>query len=328
MQNEDRENRHQDEIDLGQLLGLMGKGINKIVISILRLFNYFKRNILKFIVLIIVGGLVGFGLNKIFEKRLTIEVIVIPNAESKIYLYDVVNEIGSNIKSKDSIFFNKLNININDLRGFGVEISAAEQEQVEDIDDKLKYLEMLEKFRDESGIIDVVRNEIASKTTLNHRINFYFKDAVKGREIVQKLMNYINSNNYYNELVEVYSENAKIRIKKDQELLDQIDNLIAIYSDELRKEDKSDATVILNDSEKLNITGLFRLKNELIRDIETKKIEIQTKKEAIQVVSFGSVQQVQKSFFSRTIVLIPTILILLFILWDILKAINRRASEL
>ena len=296
--------------------------------SFLKFFLYIKRNAIKLGILIVIGLIIGFGLNTIVDKKMKIEVIVKPNSDSKTYLYDVINEIKANLQAKDSAYFEQMEIDIEDLKGFEIEITEIEKEEIEDLGDELKYLELLEKFRDESGILDVVQNQITSKSTLNQRINFYFKNPSKGRSITDKLIKYINSNEYYNNLIGIQVENAKERIKNNEELVDQIDNLITLYSDDLLKEAQSNATFVLNDNERLNIPGLLRIKNELIRDIESKKIEILTKKEAISVISKGGTQEVQKSFFGQSIILIPTLLILLFILLDVIKAINKKASEL
>ena len=87
---------------------MIGKGFTNLFKSFLRLFLYIKRNLIKLGILVLVGLLVGFGLNQIITKKQKIEVIVKPNLESKNYLYDVVNEIGANIKAKDTVFFSKL----------------------------------------------------------------------------------------------------------------------------------------------------------------------------------------------------------------------------
>ncbi|MEN8798349.1 MAG: hypothetical protein ABF293_03810, partial [Flavobacteriaceae bacterium] len=219
-----------DEIDLGQIFQSFKNGLNNLFKSLLRIFLYIKRNIIKFVVLIVVGVLIGLVLNTIVKKQLKTEVIVKPNLESKVYLYDIINSISANIKAKDTTFFGSLDIDVEHLKNFEIEIQPVQETIVTDIDDQIKYLELLEKFRDEEGILEVVRNEILNKTNLQHRIEFYYKDAEVGRDIVEKLINYINSNEYYNELLTLQVANAQDRIKKNNDLVDQIDRLIAGYS--------------------------------------------------------------------------------------------------
>ena len=56
-----------DEIDLGQLFQLIGKGFNAIFRFFLRVFLYLKKNIFILIGLVVIGFVLGFGLNK-FQK--------------------------------------------------------------------------------------------------------------------------------------------------------------------------------------------------------------------------------------------------------------------
>ena len=64
-------------------------------------------------------------------------------------------------------------------------------------EDDLEYLELLEKFQDNGLVSDIIRTEILNKSSLDHKITFSFKDADKGEEFSRKVMQYINSNNYY-----------------------------------------------------------------------------------------------------------------------------------
>ncbi len=61
-----------DEIDLGQLFQMIGRGFNRIFRGLLSVFLYFKRNAIILVVLAILGALTGFGLNQIVSKKLKI----------------------------------------------------------------------------------------------------------------------------------------------------------------------------------------------------------------------------------------------------------------
>ncbi len=320
--------RQAEEIDLGQLFQFIGRGFNRLFKGILKVFLYLKRNLLKFGILIISGFLVGFGLSQIITKQLKTEVIVKPNLDSKEYLYDAVEEINANIKAGNNDFFDELGIDLEESKGLVIEIQPIEKEEIEDMNDEVQYLELLEKFRDEEGVLDVVRSEILKKSVLNHRITFYYQDAESGAEAARILMDYINSNDYFKQLITLHNQNAQQRIEKNTELLSQIDQLIAGYTSDLKSDRELQGTLVLSDAEQLNVPGLLRLKQELIRDTEIKKLEILGYNDAIRIISFGKPQQVTKSFFAKTPILIPTLLVALFLLIDLSKYLNRKASEL
>ena len=168
-------NNSSDEIDLGQLFQMIGNGFNRIFRSFLRLFLYLKKNALILFGLVILGGAIGFGLNLIVDKKIKTEVIVKPNLDSRNYLYEVVDEIQSNIKAKDTLFFKDLGILVENLKGFEITVESLGDTR-KNAEQGIEYLELLKGFEGSSeAIADIVRAEILSKSTLiNHKITFYF----------------------------------------------------------------------------------------------------------------------------------------------------------
>lgn len=324
----DNKNPKTDEIDLGQLFYLMGRGFNSIFQGFLRLFVYLKKNIIKIGILIVIGVVAGFVFNQFGTVRYKSEVILRPNFESKDYLNDVVQELQANINAKDTVFFNKIGIDVSKLEGFRISLETIESNNSDDKD--LEYLEVLEKFPSSGLITEVVRNEILNKTPLNHRIIFTYVDVTSGNELANKLVEYIKSNTYFNDLSNVYSTSSKERIKRNENLLLQIDDLVENYSAQLNKpnEPLGETRITFQGEEQFNVAEVLELKNKLIRDIESVKMELQERKEAISIINFGSTQLVQKSLFKKTIVLIPAILLSILFLIDIVRYLNKKAKEM
>jgi len=318
-----------DEIDLGQLFQMIGKWFNKLGILFLRLFLYFKKNAIILFGLLVLGGAIGYGLKFITTDKMQIDVIVRPNLESKDYLYDVVAEIESNIKSKNESFLNRYEISQEDLKGFEISIEAVKKESAENADKELEYLEILQKFQNTDLISDVLREELLKNTELNHRISFKYNNT-KGEEIAHKLLDHINSNSYFKELLLVQKENSSERIEKNEVLIAQIDTIIKSFSENLNKASSSLDTgkLVLQNEEKLNVTGLISLKTRLIEDIEAKKIELKQLTTPISIINFGNPHEVSKAFFGKKIILIPLLLIAMFFLFSILRYLNKKASEI
>ncbi len=322
-----------DEIDLGQLLELINKGIKSFGNFFLRIFIYLRRNALKLLGLILLGVGISFGLNQIISKKLKTDVIVRPNFESKNYLYDVVEELASNIKSRNQVFFQEFDIATEDLEGFTIEAAAIEEEDVkteEVVLNEMKYLEVLENFKDESFVIDILRSELSEKSVVNHKITFTYKDPTKGPAIVKKLMNYINTNEYFDELKTVYADNAKSRIEKNTLLIDQIDELVDNYSKALLTEKQKSGTgvVYMEKENTLNVPSLLTLKDKLLKEIEDKRLEVAQQTGVLSILNFGKTQEVTKSFFNQTYFLIPTILVVGFVLLSFFKYLERKAKEI
>jgi len=119
------------------------------------------------------------------------------------------------------------------------------------------------------------------------------------------------------------------RIKENDSLVNQIDELIANYAAKMLKEDSAtEGRLILDNEQQLNIPGLFNLKNDLIKDIENKKLELQRRKDAITIINFGKTQQIIKPVYKKNVILFPLILLGAFFLFSLLKYINKKAIGL
>ncbi|MDF4220186.1 hypothetical protein [Maribacter huludaoensis] len=317
-----------DEIDLGQLFQLFRRGYNAIFRWILRVFLYLKKNMLLLIGLVVIGLAIGYGLNKIISKKYKTEVIVKPQIESKTYLYDAVNELQSNIGSRDTLFFKSIGIDNIDFNGLNIEISRVEE--VGNSENDIQYLELLQSFENTDAIADLVRAELQNKSSFNHRITFYYKNPANGKIFAEKVLNYINTNSYFNSLLEVYRNNAIARIKEDEKILIQVDEIIANYTKGLASKENSSSNdkIILDNQEQVNIADIFEYKTGLIRDIEAKKLELQERVVPVSIINLGQNQVERKSFFGKSIVLIPVIFIVLFFITSVLIYFNRKAKEL
>lgn len=322
-------NTGSDEIDLGQLLHLIRRIWNRVFRSFLRLFLYLKKNALILLGLIVVGAAIGYGLNQIGEKKIKTEVIVKPQLESKNYLYDVITEIQANIKAKNFEFFKNIGITTDRLRDFRVTISPVENNAENSTDDS-KYLELLQNFEATGAISDIIRAELKNKTTFNQRLTFYYKDQQQGVVFAEKIVEYINTNAYFDTLIETHRVNAQNRIDGNKILLRQADDLITGYSKNLSKQGASigNERIVVDNQEPIDISRLFSIKSELMSEIEAKQVELQQRTDPIKVINFGNPQEVSKPFFGKNIVLIPIVLLGLYFLASILKYVDRKAKEL
>lgn len=317
-----------EEIDLGQLFQLIGRGFSAIFRWILRVFLYLKKNMLLLIGLVVVGLAIGYGLNQIISKKYKTEVIVKPQIESKNYLYDVVNELQSNIGSRDTLFFKSIGIENIDFNGLNIEIARVEE--VGSTESDTQYLELLQSFENTDAIADIVRAELQNKSSFNHRITFYYKNPAVGKLFAEKVLNYINTNTYFNGLLEVYRSNATARIRENEKLLIQVDEIIANYTNGLASKANSSSNdkIILDNQEQVNIADIFEYKTGLIRDIEAKKLELKERIDPVSIINLGQSQVERKSFFGKSIVLIPIIFISVFFIISAIFYLNMKSKSI
>lgn len=317
-----------DEIDLGQLFGLFRKAFLYIFKGFLRVYLYLKNNSLWIAGLIILGGLTGFLVNQLVEDKQKLEVIVTPNVDTKNYLYDVISEIQADIKAKDTAFFNSLGMNLENMKGFEIAVTPFRDEGKEN-DENSEMLEFFKDFNDTDAVADILRQELLDKTTRDQRIAFYFKDPQIGKSYVKLILEYINSNDYYAQLLITQRSNSEDRIRRNDSLVRQIDELINTYTNQIGKDKQvSEGRLLLENQESLDVPSLFELKNRLIRDTEKKRLELVKEKEAITIVNFGNPHKVIKPLFQKNVVFFPLLFVGIFMLVTLIKYLNRKASEL
>ncbi|MBR9856009.1 MAG: hypothetical protein GYB37_15815, partial [Algicola sp.] len=279
--------------------------------------------------LVVLGGAIGYGLKFITSEKMQLDVIVRPNLDSKDYLYDVIDEIDVNLRSKNKTFFDDLEITLEEIKGFQVTIEPIKKDSEEGAENELEYLETLQKFQNTDLVADVLRDELLKKSELNHKISFIYTNP-SGEVVAKKLIDFINSNDYFKELLAVHTENSITRIKQNEVLIAQIDTIIKGYSSNLNNETKSFQSdkLVLQNEESLNATELLTLKTDLIEDIENIRTRLKKVSSTVRVINFGKPHMVSKAFFGKRIILLPLVLVGLFLLFSFLKYINRKASQI
>ncbi|MDO6759736.1 hypothetical protein Q4566_05945 [Tamlana sp. 2_MG-2023] len=323
------EPKQSDEIDLGDLFKLIGNFFRNLFKAFLRVFLFFKKNLIRLVVLIILGLVIGIGLSKIVTKKFKNEVIVRSNFGSKEYLYNKVDEIKNNISNRDSLFLTKLQIDEEDLKGFNFKIEEIENEVIEE-DEREQYLELLKAFPTEKFALEGVRAELIKKRSLNHKITFYFDNSDLGIELSKKILQIINSNSYFQELKNVSNKNLELRIQKNENQLSQINELISNYSKSLLKEtDKNSTTTIFNaEGSALNIGDAMRLRISLLKENEAAAIDLLEEQDVISIISFGGVQGDSESLFVNMTKVLPIVFVSLFFLFTFIVYLNRKSKEL
>ena len=318
-----------DEIDLGQFFKLIENGFRNVFKWFLSVYVYFKRNFYWFVGLVILGGVTGYLVNQLVEDKQKLDVIVTPNLDTKNYLYDAISEVQANIEAEDTNFLTDFGMEIEKIKGFEIEIVPLKSENKGEQDNQNQTLELLKDFGNSEAISDILRSELQDKTIKDQRITFYFKDQTSGELYARKIVDYLNSNAYFNELVKVYTLNAENRIQRNDTLIKQIDVLIDNYTEKmLREQYGSEGRLVLENQEPLNVPSLFELKNQLIRDTEAKKLELEQRKNAITIVNFGKPHKVIKPLFQKNIVFFPLVFVGVFLLISLIRYLNRKSSEL
>lgn len=317
-------------VDLQQLAGFIKGGFASLFRGVLRTFLYLKKRAIILCILVVLGAAAGWGLTQWMGKEYKMELIVQPNLKSKNYLYDAIAEIEANLRIRNYTFFLEAGIEQADIPDLRVEVAPA-SEDTETLRNKdyLRYLELLEKFQNDPTIGEVIQEEVLDKTGLSHRITFTFRDTEKGPLFVRKLVDYLNANPYFSQLIEVNRLNNMDRITSNEALIAQIDSLLTNYSEDLGRASALEGGQLLLDAgQAMDPANLIQIKSSLLRDNENRRYNLARETRPIEVLNLGHVQPIRQGLLNSYLFQVPLLLLVLFFLADALRYVNKKAGEL
>ena len=297
-------NSQDQEIDLGQI----GKGIknffNGIVNSIFDFIFFVKKK------LVIIGGLFVVGVALAFlldSKTYNHEISVIPNFGSNEYLYKKIEQIDTKLREEDEAFFKQLGIkNFKDVISVEIEAFPAIYNFVNNKEQGNNF-ELIKLMAEDGNIDKIMKDEITSKNYYHHKISIQTKGMFKKEEFINPILNYLNTNTYFEVQQKVYQKNLLDKITLNDSLINQIDKLIVLLSS-----NNSSGTISI--SEKNSIPELVEKKDRLISEkqylLTNENIFDKIIKEESSIINIRD----YKPLLLNNKILFPLALILLYLL--------------
>jgi hypothetical protein len=193
---------------------------------------FVKRNIIILAILIAAG--VGYGY---FKDRNTHsyqnKIYVYPNFGSVDYLYEEVNHINTKIMEGDAGFLALTGIKapgkfvsvkvepVVDVYGFVEDNPNAFDQNTENTNFQLL------KFMIEKGDINkVLKNPETARNYKKHIITITTKEETKREEIIDPILNYLNSSEYYKEIQKGWINNLTAKIAATEKSIGEIDTIL------------------------------------------------------------------------------------------------------
>jgi hypothetical protein len=307
-------NSQDQEIDLGQI----GKGINKILKGIINSIFDFIFFLKSKIIIIAILFATGVALAYIFDSKLYIhEISVIPNFGSNEYLYKKIEQIDTKLREDDEDFFNKIGIK-NHKNIVNVEIQAypAIYSFVNNKQQENNF-ELIKLMAEDGNIDKIMKDEVTSKNYYHHKISIQTKGMIKEEEIIKPLLNYLNTNPYFEVQQKVYQQNLTDKIALNDSLIKQIDNLIILLSS-----NNSLATISI--SEKNSIPELVEKKDMLISETQYLRTNVNIFDKIIKEESSITNIRDYKPLLLNNKILFPLMLILVYMLiFSIIKTFKQ-----
>ncbi|NCT10079.1 MAG: hypothetical protein GW772_08385 [Flavobacteriia bacterium] len=290
-----------EEVDLGSLFVIIGRGFSKFfnffgsifkgLFHLIILFLIFvKENSVKIGIATLIGLIAGVFLEVTTPKKYASELLIEPNFKSSLQLYNNVNYYNDLVKQKDTLklqeTFNLTKEEAASLKKFTIEPVKNEKDIINAYDDLILSVDTLTiksyefvKFK-------------AAFTNFDYKIHKVIVTAEKS-DVFDKLDDVIISsvvkNKYFNRLKELTNENLNRTDSVYKENLSQIDSLRKVYMqvmlDEAKKVTSGTNIDLGGDKKTTKEIELFETGRKINIDLREIAKEKSNKYEVINVIS-------------------------------------------
>ena len=316
------------EIDLGLLIQKVNGFFGNISLSIFKGILFLKRNILILISLFVIGGVLGYFLDKT-NNNYDSEVIVSPNMGGTDYLYSKIDLLTSKLRERDLAFFKSIGIKNAE------KIALIEIEPIIDIysfvnnntaiasnAQNTQNFELMKLLAESSDIEKVIKDKTTRKNYPHHKIHIVTTSKTSDAETIQPLLKFLNTDKYLNQILAISKENIIIKMKKNEELINQTDSLIKILTINLSRNQKSSNLVYNNENNQFN--SFFELKNSLINEIASQRIALVNSNVVIKDISTVVNVKNTKGINNKFKFILPVLFIFLFIVIAMVNSLYKK----
>ena len=264
------QNKEDQEIDLLQIPQKISDFFGSVSTSIFKGIQFFVRN--KVLVLALI--LVGFGMGWYLEtnkKAYNSEIIVIPNFDSVDYLYAKIDLLQSKIVSEDTIFFKDV-VGIKEPKNLTFIKIKSITDVYNFIKNKPENYELIKLLAEDGDVNKVIEDNKTSKNYKYQKIIVTTNKKADEEKIIKPLMAYLNESNYYKKMQKVVYNNTNLKIRQNDSIIKQIDAILSNFSNASKYSNKSDKLMYNNENSQIN--DLLKTKDFLLLEQGTKKIEL------------------------------------------------------
>ncbi|MFD2186242.1 hypothetical protein [Aquimarina celericrescens] len=314
-----------EEIDLMQLFGMVKEFFRKILRLIISVIDFYKKKWLLFFVVVIVGFGVGYFMDQYqdLKDRYVQEIIIEPKYDSTEYIYDFIEDLDDNFA--DSLYVKKLGLEIEQAKN----IKKISLEPIIKPEDVLNQLQ--NKYGGKESFIEAYdENTLKEKKFRNfykqHKLTIIFKNKEDINSGVSKsILNYIKSNDYFNELLELELKQVNVSITQNKKSLEFINDYLTNLSQNPAKNDEK--FIYASESETPTISSLLKRKQDLIERVKNDEKLVTLDKEVFTVVHYGNIVSKRKILVNRRFFLMPLILVGLVSLIYLLRFLKKAANN-
>lgn len=317
------QNTEDQEIDLAQISKKIGIFLDRVSTSIFKIIQFFVKNWVTVLILIVLGFGTGFLLES-YKKSYQHQIIVAPNFGSTDYLYSKIELIDAKIKEGDTLFLkNTVGIqNPDNLKKIEIEPIA---DVYNFINNKPENFELIKLMAEDGDIKKVLQENITSKNYTYQTIVLTTKNKTSEEKLVKAFLKYFNASDYYNKIQKETYQNIQLKMRKNDTIIKQIDGLLDNFSKSTNSSAKNDKLVYYNENTQLN--DIIKTKETLINEQAIHQIELIAYDKIIKESSIITNIKNEKTTERYLKFILPVLFVLLFIFYKSFIKFYRRQKD-
>jgi hypothetical protein len=302
MSTNQQKNTNEEEVDLGSLFVIIGKGFKNFFNFIGSIFKgifdflinillFLKSNIIKISGALILGIVIGFFLETSKPDAFGSEMILQPNFKSTRQLYTNVNFYNDLVKQKDTATLQKVfNIDKNaaaSLEKFTIEPIVIDNDIINAYDQLVLEVDTLTI---KSYEFESFKNSFTDYDYSFHKISVIAKQNNIFNQLGEVIISSVEDNKYFERFKKLTNENLNRKDSLYRENLNQLDSLRRVYMQvmlEEAKNEKAGTSIDLGSNNKRSTSELelFNTNRRLNEDLEEISEEKSRNYNVVNVIS-------------------------------------------
>ena len=294
-----------EEIDLGDLFRLLKKGVQYILNLFLRFVAFILRHAIVLAVLIIIGAIAGYFLQKKSGELVKTEMIIASNFGSSEYVFNSVNQISYQINYKDTLALEKLGIPL------GENVLKLEIKPIVNISRLSQEEETFLELVSESNFInEEEKAKMFARYFRYYKVILSHPRKINSAKVLTNILQQLRDNPYYQEYNSVNLSFLNNQIKANERLILEIDSLVGNYSKAVSQQQQASST-IYNSANNLDLGVVIQNRNQVQNQLQYFYKEKVANAEFLRLVDLGTPSEIKdKGITSHKIILIPLLLVL------------------
>ena len=291
-----------EEVDLGSLFIIIGKGFSKLFNFIGNIFKgifhffitlliFLKKNIIKIGIAALIGVVIGMVLEIKAPDKFGSEMLVKPNFKSARQLYNTISYYNDLVKQKDTLglaeTFKLDKLTAASFKKFTIEPIKTENDIIDSYND---FVSSVDTTTVKSYTFEEFKNSFTDFDYNIHKINVIAEKNNVFKNLDEIIISSVVKNNYFNRVKELTNENLNRTDSLLRQNLGQIDSLRKVYMQVMIEEAQKQAGVGTN----IDLGGtktttkeleLFETNRKINTDLSDVVIDKSEKYEVVNIIS-------------------------------------------